>query len=284
MTKILEGKPVAEALKEEIRERVAKLKEEGVNPCIAVLRVGEDPSDVSYERGIIKNAESVNIETKLVQLAEDSSTDEVLSALEELNTDDKVSGIIVFRPLPKQIDEEAIRVAIDPDKDVDCMHPLNLGRIFEGDTSKLLPATPVAAMKLMEHYGIELSGKNVTVVNRSLVFGRPIAMLLLGANATPTIAHSRTQDIESILKESDVCIVATGQAATMDKSYFNEDSIIIDVGVNTTAEGKLSGDANWDEVEGYVAQATPVPGGVGAVTNTVLLEQVVRAAEIQKAK
>ncbi len=282
MSKILLGKPVAESIQEDIKKRVAVLKEEGIEPKLGVIRVGANPGDISYERGILNNCGDLGIATEVFERDEDIDTEGLVELMEELNNDDSISGILMFRPLPGHIDEDALRNAIDPEKDVDCMSPINLARVFESDFSRLVPATPMAAMKVMEHYGIELEGKDVAVVNRSLVFGRPMAMMLLGANATPTICHSRTKDLEGVLKASDVAVVAIGRAESLGAEYFDENSVIIDVGVSAKEGGGIAGDANFDELEGKVKAISPVPGGVGAVTTSVLLEQVVKAAELNK--
>ncbi len=281
MTEILKGKPVADKLKGEIIERVGKLKERGHNPKLAVVRIGDNPNDVSYERGILKNCTNLGIETEVFEKPVEVTTEEMLELFDKLNNDASISGILLFRPVPKHVDEEALRYAINPDKDVDCMHPINLARVFESDFSKLVPATPMAAMKVMEYYGIELEGKNVAVINRSLVFGRPIAMMLLSKNATPMICHSRTKDLPQVTKDADVVVVAIGRARSLGKDYFNEDSIIIDVGVSADKDGKIGGDADFESLEDYVKMITPVPGGVGSVTTTILLDQVVKACELQ---
>lgn len=280
MTEILKGKPVADAIRENIRERMEVLSQKGHVPKLTVVRIGENPNDISYEKGILKNTEKLGIDTDVVELKEDVTTEEVLELFYELNRDDSVSGILLFRPVPKHIDELLLRKSINPDKDVDCMSPVNLARIFEGDFSRLVPATPMSAIKILEHYGVKLQGKKVAVVNRSLVFGRPIAMMLLDRNATPVICHSRTENLPAILKDADVCIVAMGRARSLGKENFDEDSIIIDVGVSADKDGKIGGDADFDNLVDFVDKITPVPGGVGSVTTTILLEQVVRACEL----
>lgn len=281
MAQILKGKPVTEKLSQEITERISALKEKGWEPQLTVVRLGQNPNDLSYEKGILKKCEKLGIKTKVEEYEESISTEQLIAELERLNKDDKVSGVLVFRPLPKHIDEEKIRTTLDPMKDVDCMNPLNLAKIFESDFSAFVPATPMAAMKVMEHYGIELEGKTVVVMNRSLVFGRPLAMMLLKANATPVICHSRTKDIKKITNEADVCVVAIGRAKSLDKSYFNENSIIIDVGVSMAEDGKIAGDADYENLKDYVQMITPVPGGVGGMTTTILLDQVVKACELK---
>lgn len=283
MTEILKGKPVADQLKEEIKERVKALQGRNLQPKLTVVRIGANPNDISYEKGILKNCGNLGIETEVIERPQEVTTEEMVELLESLNADDAVSGVLLFRPVPRHVDEEVLRNALDPDKDVDCMNPRNLARVFESDFSRLVPATPMAAMKVMEHYGIELEGKTVAVVNRSLVFGRPIAMMLLSKNATPIICHSRTKDLTEVTKNADVVIVAMGRYASVGKDYVTEDSIVIDVGVSEGADGKVGGDADFEALQDYVKMITPVPGGVGSVTTTILLEQVVKACELKHA-
>lgn len=207
------------------------------------------------------------------------TTEELVSLMNKLNNDNSISGILVFRPLPKHIDEVKIRETISPDKDVDCMHPLNLARIFEGDMSGFGPCTPKAAMEILLHNNVNLEGKNVVVVNRSMVLGKPLAMMLLEKNATVTICHSRTKNLHEITSEADVVVTALGKAKFFDKKYFNEKSICIDVGISLDSEGKLSGDIDYPKVSEFVSMITPVPGGVGSVTTSILLSHVVDACK-----
>jgi methylenetetrahydrofolate dehydrogenase (NADP+)/methenyltetrahydrofolate cyclohydrolase len=199
--------------------------------------------------------------------------------MEELNSDEEISGILLFRPLPKHIDEEVIRSAISPDKDVDCMHPLNLEKIFEGNMTGFAPCTPKAAMEILIYNDIQLEGSKVAVVNRSMVVGKPLVMMLLEKNATVTICHSRTKELSEITKDADIVVTALGKPKFFGEEFFNPDSIVIDVGVGMTEDGKLSGDVDYENVSEKVSMITPVPGGVGSVTTTILLNQVVLAAE-----
>nr|WP_300002252.1 tetrahydrofolate dehydrogenase/cyclohydrolase catalytic domain-containing protein [Tissierella sp.] len=279
MAEILRGKDVADKIKEKMVKRIEKLNEKGLEPTLAIVRLGEDPSDLSYERGIINNSEKLGIKTVIKEEARDLKTEDLVKIIEELNNDDKISGILIFRPLPKQIDEELISKTISPDKDVDCMNPLNLAKIFEGDMSGFAPGTPKAAIEILLNNNIELEGKNIVVINRSLVVGKPLAMMLLEENATVTICHSRTKDLDKITRNADIVMTALGRAKMLDEKYFNEDSIIIDIGVSMDDEGKMSGDVDFENVEGKVAKITPVPRGVGSVTNTILLDNIVKACE-----
>lgn len=279
MAEILKGNVVANQIKEKMKQDIEELKKHGKTPTLAIVRLGDNPGDISYEKSIIKNCDNVGIKAVVYERDVDIKTEELIELIEELNKDDETSGILVFRPLPKHIDEEIIRNVISPEKDVDCMHPLNLERIFEGDMDGFAPCTPKAAMEILKYYDIPLEGKNVVVVNRSMVVGKPLAMMLLKENATVTICHSRTQNLHEITNKADVVVVALGKAKFFDEKYFNEDSIVIDVGVSLDENGKLSGDADFEKLSPMVDKITPVPGGVGSVTTSILLSQVVLACQ-----
>lgn len=277
MAEVLKGKVVADKIKVDMAKKINDLAKEGKTPTLGIVRLGENPSDISYEKSIIKNCDSIGIKAKVFEKDVTISTEELVDFINKLNNDKEISGILLFRPLPKHIDEEVIRNAIKPSKDVDCMHPLNLEKIFEGDMTGFLPATPKAAMEILLYNEIPLEGKNVVVVNRSMVVGKPLAMMLLEKNATVTICHSRTKNLEEITRNADVVITALGRPKHFTEKYFTKDSIIIDVGVSLTEEGKLSGDADYENIVDFVDKITPVPGGVGSVTTTLLLNQVVDA-------
>ncbi|MCI5675358.1 MAG: bifunctional 5,10-methylenetetrahydrofolate dehydrogenase/5,10-methenyltetrahydrofolate cyclohydrolase [Ezakiella sp.] len=279
--KELRGKVVADKIKEELKADIAKLKGKGIVPTIAVVRVGENDSDISYEKAIVKVSGTIDLNVKLVGLKEETTTEELESKLIELNNDKSVHGILMFRPLPKHIDQDRMTNIIAPEKDVDAMNPINLEKIFEGDPTGLEPATPRAAVEMIKGHGYDLKGKDVVVINRSMVVGKPLAMMLLNENATVTICHSKTSDLKSHTKRADFVVTALGRPAMLDTSYFTPDSVVIDVGVGTTADGKLSGDVNYDEVKDFVAAITPVPGGVGSITTTILLSQVLKACKQQ---
>ncbi|NMB08780.1 MAG: bifunctional 5,10-methylenetetrahydrofolate dehydrogenase/5,10-methenyltetrahydrofolate cyclohydrolase [Tissierellia bacterium] len=279
MAEVLKGNVVANKIKEKMTEDIEQLGKLGKIPTLGIVRLGQNPGDISYEKSIIKNCDKLGIETKVFEKDENINTEELIELIEELNHDNNISGILVFRPLPKHIDEEIITNTISPLKDVDCMHPLNLEKIFEGDLSGFAPCTPKAAMEVLKYYDIPLEGKNVVVVNRSMVVGKPLAMMLLEENATVTICHSRTQNLNEITNNADVVVVALGRAKFFDESYFNEKSVIIDVGVSLDEDGKLSGDVDYDKLLPLVDKITPVPGGVGSVTTSILLSQVVLACK-----
>lgn len=279
MAEVLKGSIVAKRIKETMIERIKELEGKGKIPTLGIVRLGNNPSDVSYEKSIIKSCDSVGVKSIVYEKEETMSTEDLTQFMNVLNTDDKISGILLFRPLPRHIDEERIRSSINPEKDVDCMNPLNLELIFEGNMNGFAPATPKAAMEILIQNNIELEGKNVVVINRSMVVGKPLAMMLLEKNATVTICHSRTKNLDEITRNADIVVTALGKPKYFDRKYFTEKSIVIDVGVSLDKEGKLSGDVDFDNVSELVKAITPVPGGVGSVTTTILLNQVVKACK-----
>jgi methylenetetrahydrofolate dehydrogenase (NADP+)/methenyltetrahydrofolate cyclohydrolase len=279
MSEILSAKPVVLALKNDLREEVARLKDAGNIPTLGIIRVGNRPDDVYYENSIIKNCEGIGIETKKYSLAENIEMPEFTEVLKQVNADASVHGILIFRPLPKQLDEDVIKYLIDPKKDIDCLSPLNLVKVFEGDTGGLVPCTPAAVIETLKHYRIELQGKNVVIMGRSLVVGKPLSMMLLQKNATVTICHSKTQDMQQIAKKADIIVAAMGKAKLIDNSYVGEQSIVIDVGINDAGDGKICGDVDYDAVVDNVQAITPVPGGIGTVTTAILLKHVVQACK-----
>ncbi|RVU55507.1 bifunctional 5,10-methylenetetrahydrofolate dehydrogenase/5,10-methenyltetrahydrofolate cyclohydrolase [Anaerosphaera multitolerans] len=272
MTRVLKSEEFAERLKERLKSSV---EEKNLNPILSVIRFGENPADLAYERGIKKSAESIGIEVQVNELALDNGEEEVLSLIEELNNREDVGGILIFKPLPEHLDEYRINEAIDPLKDVDCMTSLNKSKVYSGDVTGLIPLAPKAAVLLLEEYGYELKGKNCVIINHSNVVGKPLAMILLDRWATVTICHVETRDLREHTKGADYVFTAMGRAESLDESYFNEDSIIIDIGLSKNAEGKMRGDLDAKSVEGKVKAYSPVPGGVGKMTNLLLLENVI---------
>lgn len=280
MVKLLKGNEVGKEVKLQISKTIKELEKDNKFPQLGIIRVGNDPSDISYEKSIIKNCDSLGIKTKIVELDEEIDTNGLIYAMEDLNNDNLVSGILLFRPLPKHIDDEKVRASINPRKDVDCMHPLNLAKIFEGEIDGFSPCTPKAAMEILLYYDLPLDGKNVVVINRSMVVGKPLAMMLLEKNATVTICHSRTQNLSEITRNADIVMSGLGKAKLLDDKYFNEDSIVIDIGVSLGSDGKISGDVDIEKLNDKIAMVTPVPGGVGSVTTSILLKQVVDACKM----
>ena len=288
MAKQLLGKEVNEALVAALQGRTAALKEKGVQPTLGIIRLGENPSDLSYEKGATKRAEEVGVAVKNYILPEDASKEEVLKVIDEVNADASVHGVLMFRPLPKHLkaDQDEICNRLAPCKDVDSMTHMSNAGVFEGQDLGYAPCTPAACMEILDHYGIDCKGKNAVVIGRSLVVGKPAAMMLMGKNATVTICHTKTVNTAEICKNADIIISAAGVLNSLTKDFVSEGQIVIDVSMNwnpekITSKGKggMSGDCVFDEVEPIVEAITPVPGGVGAVTTTVLMKHVVEAAE-----
>lgn len=277
MTIELKGRSVALNIKDKIRNKIKELDSENKKATLGILRVGKHPSDLSYERSIIKNCEELGIYTKIIEVNKDVSTDSLINSIEGLNNDKSIDGILIFRPLPKHIDENIIKNVINPEKDIDCMNPINLEKVFEGDLKGFLPCTPKAAVELLKHYDVELEGKNIVIINRTMVVGKPISMMLLEENSTITICHSKTKDLREFTKKADIVVSALGKAKILDYTYFNPNSVIIDIGVSLDENKKISGDVDYGSVFGKVKALTPVPAGVGSVTTSVLLSQLVNS-------
>ena len=288
MAKRLLGKEVNEALVASLQTRAAALKEKGVTPTLAILRLGENPSDLSYEKGATKRAAEVGIEVKNYILPEETTREELLALIDDINADASVHGVLMFRPLPKHLRayNDEICNRLDPKKDVDSMTHMSNAGVFEGQDLGYAPCTPAACMEILDYYGIDCKGKNAVVIGRSLVVGKPAAMMLMAKNATVTICHTRTVNTAEICRNADIIVSAAGVLNSLTKDYVREGQIVIDVSMNwnpekITSKGKggMSGDAIFDEVEPIVGAITPVPGGVGAVTTSVLMKHVVEAAE-----
>ncbi|MBQ4039801.1 MAG: bifunctional 5,10-methylenetetrahydrofolate dehydrogenase/5,10-methenyltetrahydrofolate cyclohydrolase [Oscillospiraceae bacterium] len=278
MAEILKGAPVAAALNEKTSAAIAQLNEKGIKPCLAVLRVGLNEADESYIRGIMKRADALGVEAKVCALPEASSEEEVLAAIDELNNDGNVHGVLMMRPLPKHIDEDRARRALKPEKDMDGITDVALGGVFSGNNIGYAPCTAQSCIEILDHYGVELKGKKVCVIGRSLVIGKPVSMMALGKNATVTICHSRTENLAETVKAADVVIAAVGKAGFVTADMLREGQTVVDVGINVNAEGKLCGDVDFDAAEKIVSAITPVPGGVGAVTTAVLMNHLAEAA------
>ncbi|MCI8638291.1 MAG: bifunctional 5,10-methylenetetrahydrofolate dehydrogenase/5,10-methenyltetrahydrofolate cyclohydrolase [Coprococcus sp.] len=279
MTKLMMGNDVAKAMKERLIQDVEALKANGVNPCLSIIRVGERPDDLAYERGAKKRMELVGITCKTIELSEDISQKELEDAIQKANEDTKIHGILMFSPLPGTLNEEKARQMIHPLKDVDGMNPVNAAKVFSGDPSGFAPCTPEAVLAMLDHYGIVLEGKRVVVIGRSKVVGRPLAMLLLARNATVTICHTRTKELEKTCREAEILIAAAGKANMVTKEMIGESAVVVDVGINVDADGNLCGDVDFEDVKQKASQISPVPKGVGSVTTSVLAEHVVRGAK-----
>ena len=279
MAELLKGAPVTAALNEKMAAKAAQLKECGVVPTLAILRVGERSDDLSYERGAMKRCETVGVEVKNVVLPEDVSQADFDQALQQLNEDDSVHGILMFRPLPAQLDNEKARQMLNPEKDIDGCTDGSLAGVFTNTKTGFPPCTAQAAMEILDYYGVSCTGKKAAVIGRSLVVGRPAAMMLMHKNATVTICHTKTADMPSITREADILIVCAGKMETIGAEYLREGQVVVDVGIGWNEEkGKLCGDVKFEEAEPVVGAITPVPGGVGTVTTSVLVSHVVEAA------
>lgn len=279
MAQILKGLAVANALTEILAERVAVLNAKNVIPTLAILRVGERPDDISYETGAMKRCAKVGIAVRQFLLKEDCTKEELLDAIREINADPSIYGCLMFRPMPDKAMEEAACALLKPEKDVDGMTAGSLAAVFTGKGAGYPPCTAEACIALLDHYGIDLSGRNVAVIGRSLVIGKPVSMMLQARNATVTMCHTATVDLPGICRNADLLVVAAGRAGVVDSRFAAPGQIIVDVGIHVNAEGKLCGDVNYEAVEPIVRAVTPVPGGVGSVTTAVLAKHVVEAAE-----
>ena len=279
MAKILKGKEVADALTSQMKQDVENLKAAGVTPTLCIFRVGERPDDLSYERGAAKRASLVGIEVRNVILPADVSQEEFDQEFKNVNEDESIHGILLFRPLPKHLDNEKARQMLNPAKDIDGCTDLSLAGVFTNTKTGFPPCTAQAAMEILHYYGIPIKGRKAAVIGRSLVVGRPVAMMLMHENATVVNCHTRTVDVPSITREADILITASGQLHSVTKEYTNPNQVVIDVGINwDEAKGGISGDVAFEDVEPNVAAITPVPGGVGSVTTCVLIGHVAEAA------
>lgn len=273
------GKEVNQALLEDLKARSEELQRADIEPCLAVVRVGEREEDLSYERGALKKCEKAGVICTKRVFPADVTEDELLKTIRSLNEDQSVHGILLFRPLPKHLNERKIINEIAPAKDVDGVTDISMAGVYSGSDRGFPPCTAQAVMEILHHYGIPVEGKKAVIIGRSLVIGRPVAMMLMKKNATVTICHTRTKDPAAEARQADILVAAAGLAGLVGSSYTNPDQTVIDVGIHVNDEGKMCGDVAFDEVEPAVRAITPVPGGVGSVTTTVLAEHVILAAE-----
>lgn len=279
MAQLLKGLPAANALTEVLAERVAALNEKKITPTLAILRVGERPDDISYETGAMKRCAKVGIAVRHFLLDGNCTKEELLDTIREINADASIHGCLMFRPLPDKAMEEAACGLLAPEKDVDCMTAGSLATVFAGKGEGFPPCTAEACMELLDYYNIPLEGKRVTVIGRSLVIGKPVSMMLQNRNATVTMCHTKTVNMAEECRKAEILVVAAGKAGVVDAGFAAPGQIVVDVGINVNAEGKLCGDVAFDAVEPVVEAITPVPGGVGSVTTAVLAKHVVEAAE-----
>ncbi|NLU09519.1 MAG: bifunctional 5,10-methylene-tetrahydrofolate dehydrogenase/5,10-methylene-tetrahydrofolate cyclohydrolase [Tepidanaerobacter acetatoxydans] len=282
MAKILSGKEVAAALKDKLTEEVKKLKEQGKALGLCIVMAGDRPDSASYIKGAVKRCTDIGIDCQVEKLPEEISQDEFLKVLDRLNKDPEINGIIIMRPLPSQISEDVVKYKIAPEKDVDCFSPINVSKVMSGDSDGFAPCTPAAVIEILDYYGIGLEGKRAVLIGRSMVVGRPLAMMLLKRNATVTICHTRTKNLPQETQRAEILIAAAGKARMVTKDMVSEGAVVIDVGINFDENGKMCGDVDFDSVSPIAGQITPVPGGVGSVTSTVLAKHVIEAFKLQQ--
>ena len=278
MATLLRGAEVVSALNEKVQTDVRALTARGVVPTLAILRVGEKPDDLAYERGAMKLAETVGVAIRQIVLPETVTQEALLSEIAQINANDSIHGCLMLRPLPKHIDDSIVREALLPEKDIDGITQGSLAGVFAGTKRGFPPCTAKACMEMLAYYNIDPAGKNAVVIGRSLVIGKPVAMMLLQQNATVTICHTRTKDMPSVTRRAEILIVAAGKPGVVGAEYVSVGQTVLDVGINFTSEGKMTGDVDFPAVEPIVGAITPVPGGVGTVTTSVLMAHVVEAA------
>lgn len=276
----INGKELAEKLQQETAEQVKELAEKGIHPGLVVLLVGENPASQIYVRNKQRAANKIGIHSEVKHYPATISQEALIKEIEYFNQSDEFHGILVQLPLPDQIDEEQVLLAIDPLKDVDGFHPMNMGRLFAG-IPHTIPCTPYGIMKMFDAYNIPLAGKQAVVIGRSNIVGKPMAILLLGADATVTLTHSKTEDLAKVASKADILVVAIGKGHFVTKEFIKPGAVVIDVGMNRNEEGKLIGDVKFDEVEPIASYITPVPGGVGPMTITMLMQQTVECCQRQ---
>lgn len=279
MTNIMKGSPVAAKLSEDLIKEAADLKSKGINPTLAIVRVGDKEDDKSYERGAMKRCEKIGVDVKQFHLDADISQDELVKTIQEINDDNAIHGALLLRPFPKHMDDKLLRNTLLAEKDIDGITDVSLAGVFTSAETGYPPCTARACIELLHHYGHEIAGKRAVVVGRSLVIGKPIALMLLAENATVSICHSKTPDLPGICRDADIIIAAVGRANMISENHLSESQVIVDVGINVDAEGKLIGDVDYDGALDIVEAITPVPGGVGAVTTSVLAKHVIQAAK-----
>lgn len=274
----LRGKKVSDGIKEYVSKELETLT---FVPKLAIVRVGENPDDMSYERGATKKLKSFGLDVASYVFPQDISDEDFKKAFKDINEDDEVTGILLLRPLPRTINEKDIENMIDPKKDLDGISPINIAKVFAGDTTGFSPCTSEAVIEVLKAYDIELTGKRVTVVGRSMVVGKPVSMLLLKENATVTMTHTKTVDLRKTCSDAEIVIAAAGRAKMLNSDYCGQDAVMIDVGINVDENGKLCGDVDYATLDGKASAATPVPGGVGTITTAVLAKHLIQAAKMR---
>lgn len=279
MSILMKGADVAKTMKEDLTGEARRLKDRGILPSLTIVRVGARPDDLAYERGARKRMEMIGIECKVVELPETITQAEFEKTFFKINEDPKVHGILLFRPLPGHLDEGPVVSRINPLKDVDCMCPVNIAKVFSGDETGHAPCTPEAVMEMLDYYKIDPRGKKVTVIGRSMVVGKPLSVLLLKRHATVTICHTRTKDLSATCREAEILVAAAGKARMVTADMIGDGAVVVDVGINVDAKGNLCGDVDFNAAEPVTSYISPVPRGVGSVTSSVLAKHVLKAAE-----
>lgn len=277
---ILKGLPVAEAINEKLIRELEKF--EGAVPHLAIIRVGERPDDISYERGATKKMDKIGFRCTSYVFPENIDNSQFQEEFDRINNDSDIDGILLLRPLPKHLDEKAVELKIEPRKDLDGISPMNLAKVFAGDDTGYAPCTAEAVIEMLDFAGIDLTGKKVTVVGRSLVIGKPVSMLLMKKNATVTVCHTKTRNMAEECKAADIVVAAAGAAKMIKADYIGKGAVVIDVGINVDEEGKLCGDVDFDAIAQTASAASPVPGGVGSVTTSVLAKHLMKAAGLRQ--
>lgn len=277
---VVKGADVVKEMVEELRREVQEMESRGVHPCAKIVRVGDNPSCIAYGKGAAKKLESVGIQVEYATFPEDISQKDFLVEFQKINEDQNVHGILLLRPLPAQLDEKEISRVIDPRKDVDAISPINMYKVMVGDNTAFPPCTPEAVMRIIDHIGIDLTGKKVAIVGASMVVGRPLFLLMLNRNATCVQCHIYTKDLAAECKHAEIIVVAAGKQGLIRLEHVSPGATVIDVGINIGEDGKIHGDVDFDAVAPVTNYITPVPGGVGSVTSTVLAAHVVKAAKL----
>ena len=279
MAELLKGAPVAASINEKTTAGVKALNEKGITPLLAILQVGDNEADTAYKRNAMKRCAALGISAREVCLPSDITQEALLAEIDKLNKDTSVHGVLILRPMPKHIDDHAVRCALSPEKDIDGISDISLGGVFTGNNTGFNPCTAQACIEILDYYNISLESKKVCVIGHSLVVGRPVALMALCRDATVTVCHSKTEDTPSHARQADIIIVAVGKAGLVDKNALAPGQVVIDVGINVNEEGKICGDLNASDADDIVAAYSPVPGGVGAVTTAVLMSHIVEAAK-----
>ena len=279
MPQIIDGKRISTEIKDELKVQVSQLKEQGTEVTLAVIQVGQDPASSVYVRNKKRACEYIGIGSNSYELPEETTEEELLFLIDKLNRDAAINGILVQLPLPKHISEDHILRAISPAKDVDCFHPVNVGKLFIGEAG-FLPCTPAGVVELLKRSNIEISGKECVVIGRSNIVGKPMAMLMVRENATVTITHSKTKDLKEVCKRADILIVAIGKPRMIDDSYVKEGAVVIDVGIHRNADNKICGDVDYEKVADKCSAITPVPGGVGPMTIAMLMKNCIETIKV----